>query len=173
VVHLKRFSSSRAMRDKIDTFVDFPVTDLDLGGRVGERLVAEELLAQGMDISELGLSNPDFPLIYDLFGVDEHMGGLGGGHYRAYAMNHLTDKWYHFDDSFVTPAQPAEAVVSHYVLPDMISIDETPSHSRMLMHIFCSTDGGQLNHLAVRLLRRLSRHVCSRRCSAPNSSPSP
>jgi len=49
-------------------------------------------------------------LIYDLFAVDEHIGGLGGGHYRAYALNHVTGKWYHFDDSHVTLAHPEEAV---------------------------------------------------------------
>ncbi|EEB88127.1 hypothetical protein MPER_14214, partial [Moniliophthora perniciosa FA553] len=30
VVHLKRFSNSRMLRDKIDVFVDFPIEDLDL-----------------------------------------------------------------------------------------------------------------------------------------------
>lgn len=31
-----------------------------------------------------------------------HMGGLGGGHYTAYAKNRVTKKWYNFDDSGVT-----------------------------------------------------------------------
>lgn len=52
------------------------------------------------------------PLIYDLFAVDEHLGGLGGGHYRAYAQNHVSGDWYHFDDSYVTRAEPHAAVVS-------------------------------------------------------------
>jgi len=111
VVHLKRFSNSRTLRDKIDTFIDFPVEGLDLGDMVQERGVAKRLLAQGVHVEELKLGNLDEPLIYDLFGVDEHMGGLGGGHYRAYAFNHLTDKWYHFDDSYVTPARATDTVV--------------------------------------------------------------
>ncbi|KAF8637637.1 hypothetical protein AX17_002705 [Amanita inopinata Kibby_2008] len=110
VVHLKRFSNSRTLRDKIDAFVDFPVEGLDLGSMVREREVAKKLVEQSIDISQLNLTNLDEPLIYDLFGVDEHMGGLGGGHYRAYALNHMNGKWYHFDDSFVTPANPADAV---------------------------------------------------------------
>ena len=114
VVHLKRFSNSRMLRDKIDTFVDFPVEGLDLGDMVGERQVAKRLLAQGSDIAGLNLGNIDKPLIYDLFGVDEHLGGLGGGHYRAFALNHITETWYHFDDSFVSPARPTDAVVSCY-----------------------------------------------------------
>lgn len=111
VVHLKRFSNSRTLRDKIDAFIDFPTEGLDLGDMIGERQVARRLLAQGVDAEELHLGNLDEPLVYDLFGVDEHVGGLGGGHYRAYALNHTNDKWYHFDDSFVTPSRAADAVV--------------------------------------------------------------
>lgn len=36
---------------------------------------------------------------------------MGGGHYRAYAMNHLNNKWYHFDDSWVTEADVEKSVV--------------------------------------------------------------
>jgi ubiquitin carboxyl-terminal hydrolase 4/11/15 len=111
VVHLKRFSNSRMLRDKIDTFVDFPLYNLDLTELVEERKVAQNLLAEGLDIAELGLSQPDEDLVYDLYAVDEHIGGLGGGHYRAFALNHLDGKWYHFDDSFVTEARPTDAVV--------------------------------------------------------------
>lgn len=111
VVHLKRFSNSRTLRDKIDTLVDFPIEGLDLSDMVGERQVAKRLTEQGADLKSLGLHDLDEPLIYDLYAVDEHLGGLGGGHYRAYAQNHLDGKWYHFDDSYVSPAQPENAVV--------------------------------------------------------------
>ncbi|CDO75837.1 hypothetical protein BN946_scf184951.g35 [Trametes cinnabarina] len=110
VVHLKRFSNSRMLRDKIDTFVDFPIEGLDLTDMVGERLVGKRLAEQGVDVRSLGISDLDEPLVYDLFAVDEHLGGLGGGHYRAYAANHVTGKWYHFDDSYVTPSRPEAAV---------------------------------------------------------------
>ncbi|KAI0955073.1 hypothetical protein AcW1_006764 [Taiwanofungus camphoratus] len=110
VVHLKRFSNSRTLRDKIDTFVDFPVEGLDLSEMVGERQVAKRLVEDGVDIAPLGLTDLEEPLIYDLYAVDEHLGGLGGGHYRAYALNHITEKWYHFDDSYVTPSTPEAAV---------------------------------------------------------------
>ncbi|EGN96654.1 hypothetical protein SERLA73DRAFT_111301 [Serpula lacrymans var. lacrymans S7.3] len=110
VVHLKRFSNSRALRDKIDTFVDFPIQGLHLEHMIGERKIATKLAESGVDTRELGLDDLDEPLTYDLFAVDEHLGGLGGGHYRAYALNHITDKWYHFDDSYVTPARSTEAV---------------------------------------------------------------
>lgn len=111
-VHLKRFSSNRIFRDKIDTHIDFPVEGLDLTDMVKERAAAKKLLERGVDIESLGLNNLDEPLIYDLYAVDEHLGGLGGGHYRAYAANHINGKWYHFDDSYVTPAQASDSVVS-------------------------------------------------------------
>ncbi|KAJ7763535.1 hypothetical protein DFH07DRAFT_882362 [Mycena maculata] len=110
VVHLKRFSNSRTLRDKIDAFVDFPVDGLDLGDMIGERAAAKRLINEGVALEGLQLGNLDEPLIYDLFGVDEHMGGLGGGHYRAYALNHANNTWYHFDDSYVTPARPEDSV---------------------------------------------------------------
>ncbi|KAG6832675.1 hypothetical protein H0H87_000857 [Tephrocybe sp. NHM501043] len=110
VVHLKRFSNTRSMRDKIDTLIDFPVEGLDLTGMIGEREIAKKLAEQGVDLSEFEMGSLDEPLVYDLFAVDEHMGGLGGGHYRAYALNHLNEKWYHFDDSYVTLARATDAV---------------------------------------------------------------
>lgn len=111
-VHLKRFSNSRALRDKIDTFVDFPIQGLDLTDLVGERNVGQKLAESGVDIEGLGIGNVEEPLIYDLYAVDEHLGGLGGGHYRAYALNHVTEQWYHFDDSYVTKSEAYHAVVS-------------------------------------------------------------
>ncbi|THH05050.1 hypothetical protein EW145_g5076 [Phellinidium pouzarii] len=110
VVHLKRFSNSRILRDKIDVFVDFPIENLDLESFCGEREVVKQLAEQGQDISALGLSDIEEPLLYDLFAVDEHLGGLGGGHYRAFAKSHDTDKWYHFDNTYVTPVEASDAV---------------------------------------------------------------
>lgn len=77
VVHLKRFSSHRVFRDKVDALVDFPIEGLDLSERVG--------LAEGKD------------LVYDLFAVDNHYGGLGGGHYTAYAKNFFDQQWYEYN----------------------------------------------------------------------------
>lgn len=37
-------------------------------------------------------------LIYDLFAVDNHFGGLGGGHYTAFAKNEEDGKWHNYDD---------------------------------------------------------------------------
>ncbi|CAF96184.1 unnamed protein product [Tetraodon nigroviridis] len=95
VVHLKRFSYSRYMRDKLDSLVDFPLRDLDM--------------------SEF-LINPNAgPCRYDLIAVSNHYGGMGGGHYTAYAKNKDDGKWYYFDDSSVSPASEDQIVVSFCV----------------------------------------------------------
>ncbi|XP_034719002.1 ubiquitin carboxyl-terminal hydrolase 15-like isoform X2 [Etheostoma cragini] len=90
VVHLKRFSYSRYMRDKLDSLVDFPLRDLDM--------------------SEF-LINPNAgPCRYDLIAVSNHYGGMGGGHYTAYAKNKDDGKWYNYDDSSVSPANEDQIV---------------------------------------------------------------
>lgn len=91
VFAFKRFSSGRFTRDKIDDFVDFPLEDFNLepfveGAKVERRLAGET-----------GEEDPE-SLIYDLYAVDNHYGGMGGGHYTAYAKNHENSKWYDFDD---------------------------------------------------------------------------
>ncbi|KAL9058896.1 MAG: hypothetical protein Q9162_001452 [Coniocarpon cinnabarinum] len=91
VVHLKRFGSGgRFGRDKVDVLVDFPTEGLNLNGRVGA--------THGKDLT------------YDLFAVDNHMGGLGGGHYTAHAKNFIDGDWYEYNDSFVSRASAQSAV---------------------------------------------------------------
>ncbi|KAG0263152.1 CSN-associated deubiquitinating enzyme Ubp12 [Actinomortierella ambigua] len=92
VVHLKRFSHTRSWRDKIDAFVDFPIMGLDLRGKA---------------LQEEGDEN-----IYDLYAVSNHMGGLGGGHYTAYAKNAKADEWFNFDDSHVSPVNKVDSIKS-------------------------------------------------------------
>lgn len=77
VIHLKRFSAHRSFRDKIDVVVDFPIEGLELKDWVG--------------LPE------DKETVYDLFAVDNHYGGLGGGHYTAFAQNFYDGKWYEYN----------------------------------------------------------------------------
>jgi ubiquitin carboxyl-terminal hydrolase 4/11/15 len=77
VIHLKRFSANRVFRDKIDVVVDFPIEGLDLSDKVG--------VSNGKTLK------------YDLFAVDNHYGGLGGGHYTAFAKNFLDGNWYEYN----------------------------------------------------------------------------
>lgn len=70
VVHLKRFSHSRTWRDKIDALIDFPTSELDLTDRV-------------LSIEDHASVKDEDRLVYDLYGVDNHYGGLGGGHCKS------------------------------------------------------------------------------------------
>ena len=101
VLHLKRFSFTSTYRDKLDVRVDFPIEGLDL---------TPWIRAQPQ--------RPDAPsLLYDLYAVSNHYGGLGGGHYTAFARNLKNGQWYELDDSSVSPVH-AHAVVTEaaYVL---------------------------------------------------------
>ncbi|PGH23956.1 hypothetical protein AJ80_02018 [Polytolypa hystricis UAMH7299] len=92
IIHLKRFSANRGFRDKIDALVDFPM-ELNLEGR--------------LDVPEEGKS-----LMYDLIAVDNHYGGLGGGHYTAYAKNFIDGNWYEYNDSMASKRSDPKCVVT-------------------------------------------------------------
>lgn len=47
---------------------------------------------------------------YDLFGVSNHFGGMGGGHYTAYAYSPIKRQWIDYNDSSVRPASPQDIV---------------------------------------------------------------
>ncbi|XP_054022957.1 ubiquitin carboxyl-terminal hydrolase 4 [Dryobates pubescens] len=97
VVHLKRFSYSRYWRDKLDTVVEFPI--------------------RGLNMSEFVCDPRAGSYVYDLIAVSNHYGGMGGGHYAAYAKNKVNDKWYCFDDSSVSVASEDQIVTkAAYVL---------------------------------------------------------
>ncbi|KAK6646162.1 hypothetical protein PHAVU_L004601 [Phaseolus vulgaris] len=88
VFHLKRFSYSRYLKNKLDTFVNFPIHNLDLTKYVK--------------------STDGQSYVYDLYAISNHYGGLGGGHYTAYCKLIEDNKWCHFDDSHVSGVTEAE-----------------------------------------------------------------
>lgn len=99
VLQLKRFTYNTYSRDRLDTPVEFPL--------------------EGLDLREFIISTGSVPPVYDLLSVSKHMGGLGGGHYVAYARSGENGKWYYFNDCMVseaTPQQVAEDQVGAYVL---------------------------------------------------------
>ncbi|XP_060965988.1 ubiquitin carboxyl-terminal hydrolase 8 isoform X2 [Cannabis sativa] len=83
VIHLKRFQYSRFSKNKLETYVDFPVDDLDLSTYIGHQ-------------------NGQLCNRYMLYAVSNHFGSMGGGHYTAF-VHHGGDLWYDFDDSHVNP----------------------------------------------------------------------
>jgi len=99
IIHLKRFNYTRNWRDRINTLVNFPINGLDL---------APFLLSEDHKTDAK----------YDLYAVSNHMGGMGGGHYTAYAKNLDNKQWYHLDDSRTTKVNNVDQVISSsaYVL---------------------------------------------------------
>ncbi|KAL0740437.1 hypothetical protein Bca4012_081950 [Brassica carinata] len=91
VLHLKRFKTSKYFVKKIDTFVNFPINDLDLSKYVKDK-------------------NGESYLLYELYAVNNHHGGIAVGHYTAYAklIDDDDNKWYHFNDSHVSPVNESE-----------------------------------------------------------------
>lgn len=92
-VHLKRFSSAGYRREKLDLLVDFPVEGLDLTNRV---------IDKGDGKRE----------IYDLIAVDDHWGGLGGGHYTAFAKNFIDGEWYEYNGEYFNSVATARDFVT-------------------------------------------------------------
>ncbi|XP_027067090.2 ubiquitin carboxyl-terminal hydrolase 8 isoform X2 [Coffea arabica] len=81
VIHLKRFSYNRYFRNKLETFVDFPINDFDLSNYMAHK-------------------NIHMSHHYMLYAVSNHQGGMGSGHYTAF-IQHGQNRWYEFDDSNV------------------------------------------------------------------------
>ncbi|XP_069839566.1 ubiquitin carboxyl-terminal hydrolase 8 [Dendropsophus ebraccatus] len=81
LVHLKRFSYEGRWKQKLQTYVDFPLEHLDLSQYV---------------------IGPKTFKKYSLFGVSNHYGGLDGGHYTAYCKNAIRQRWFKFDDHEVS-----------------------------------------------------------------------
>ncbi|CAI0439894.1 unnamed protein product [Linum tenue] len=83
VIHLKRFSYSRSMKHKLETFVNFPIRDFDLTNYVGNKNSTQRQL-------------------YELYALTNHYGGMGSGHYTAHIKLLEENKWYNFDDSHIS-----------------------------------------------------------------------
>lgn len=65
VIHLKRFSYSRFFKNKLETYVDFPVDNLDLS-------------------TYIAYTTGELSNRYMLYAVSNHFGSMGGGHYTAF-----------------------------------------------------------------------------------------
>ncbi|CAI0419696.1 unnamed protein product [Linum tenue] len=84
IVHLKRFSYGRWFKNKLETYVDFPIDELDLS-------------------SYLSYDDGKHSKHYVLYAISNHYGGMGGGHYTAFCLQHGHGNWYEFDDQRVLP----------------------------------------------------------------------
>ncbi|XP_015256237.1 PREDICTED: ubiquitin carboxyl-terminal hydrolase 3 [Cyprinodon variegatus] len=116
-LHLKRFHWTAFLRNKVDTYVEFPLTGLDMRGFL---LEPENTLPGSC--------------LYDLAAVVVHHGsGVGSGHYTAYGSHE--GRWYHFNDSTVTltnedTVKKAKAYILFYVeRTGQVALDKIPSDS--------------------------------------------
>ncbi|ORX54887.1 cysteine proteinase [Piromyces finnis] len=80
VIHLKRFSYNLYIRKKINDEVEFPTENLVLDFPV---------------LSEVE------GILYDLYGISNHIGELGGGHYVAHCKSFKDNDWYLKNDEYV------------------------------------------------------------------------
>ena len=93
IIAIKRFKQRGWSTQKDGKFIDYPL--------------------EGLDISNNYAGPPtDASMLYDLYAVSNHYGGLGGGHYTAFAKNPLTNEWLHFNDSSVSDVRNPQEVVS-------------------------------------------------------------
>ena len=74
---------------KINDLVKFPIDNLDLSKYV------------------LGYNRSSYN--YELYGISNHGGGSGGGHYWAYCRNN-DSKWYKYNDNIVSHLNPDKVV---------------------------------------------------------------
>jgi ubiquitin carboxyl-terminal hydrolase 4/11/15 len=111
IVHLKRFAFKNSYRrEKLETFVHYPLEGLDLE----KYCTSDSNQPMSGDQAEFVI-NDETDAGYDLFGVVNHYGRMGYGHYTAFARRwskeSIDDDWISFDDSSVRRI-PKEQVVS-------------------------------------------------------------
>ena len=70
IVHLKRFHYAGPWRDKLNTFIDYPIQNLDL----------TKYVLGGSHPSHTPNPDKSQRYLYDLYAVTNHFGTLSGGH---------------------------------------------------------------------------------------------
>ncbi|KAF9648660.1 cysteine proteinase [Thelephora ganbajun] len=103
MIHLKRFSFKGPFTDKIESFVDFPMKDLDLTGYMP---YVDANLEAKLPPDDARAQIPPFK--YDLYAVTNHFGSLSSGHYTAFISSR--GGWVYCDDSRVTQVDAKEVV---------------------------------------------------------------
>ena len=88
VIDIKRFNHKN---QKNQALISFPLENFDLSNYV------------------IGYKKESY--IYDLYGICNHSGGVNGGHYTAFIKN-ANDKWYHFNDTFVSEVTNLQDLVT-------------------------------------------------------------
>jgi len=95
IIHLKRFSLDGRWRQKLQTTVEFPLTDLNV---------------DYTNVLPQSAYGPTFSKsAYNLCAVVNHYGHLDGGHYTAFTKLE-NQRWYTFDDGNVTEMKDTDVI---------------------------------------------------------------
>ncbi|CAN6649211.1 ubiquitin carboxyl-terminal hydrolase 4 [Trichomonascus vanleenenianus] len=108
IIHLKRFHTNSHGTKKLETFVTYPLSHLDLTEYWPASQPGDEQKLQGFPTRG---QKP--PFIYDLTGVTNHFGTLKGGHYTAFVKKGAKG-WSYFDDTKVSINVNASHVVNQH-----------------------------------------------------------
>ncbi|CAF1210908.1 unnamed protein product [Adineta ricciae] len=98
IIQLKRFTFDANFSEKIDTFISFPLNELDLSEYTVEDNNNQE--------------KKDSTAKYNLVAVSNHIGSLMAGHYTTYAKNQGDNQWYLFNDTNVTKVNNEKEIVT-------------------------------------------------------------
>jgi ubiquitin carboxyl-terminal hydrolase 2/21 len=82
IIHLKRFKMNGKYAEKNNTSIHFPIVDLTLDKNYHPNYKREYK--------------------YNLYGIVNHSGDVGSGHYFAYCQNFMDNNWYQYNDSSVS-----------------------------------------------------------------------
>lgn len=122
-IHLKRFKHEMYFSAKINNFISFPLTGLDMKPFVVK------------DFNKLDPSHRC--TTYDLVAIITHHGSVGAGHYVTFAKNYINGKWHEFNDSWVSEVSDSyvsdvEAYVLFYRKSSEDAIKERQMFSNLL-----------------------------------------
>ena len=117
-LHLKRFERTNAKQtsSKIDTFIHFPLTALDLAPYLHVSLptpLSPSTKGQQAD-AMAAAKRGQTACLYDLLSVVVHKGNLENGHYLCYFKH--GSQWYRNDDKVISKATEAEVSQCHAYL---------------------------------------------------------
>jgi ubiquitin C-terminal hydrolase len=98
IIQLKRFMYDSHSHEKINSYISFPLNELNLADYLGTA-----------DDSQSGDSSST---VYDLVAVANHMGTVSSGHYTAFCKYYENGQWYCFDDTSVQSLASARDVIT-------------------------------------------------------------
>ncbi|CAC5425634.1 USP8 [Mytilus coruscus] len=110
LIGLNRFVYEGQWRQKISSYVDFPVQNLNLDSVVQSPTSTKSK--------------------YNLYGISNHYGTMDGGHYTAFCRNPCTKRWYKYDDEQVYDMSESDVKSSAAFVLYYTSIDLPPPDFR-------------------------------------------